>query len=183
MGLCAGSGHFYSATTKEMGLCAASGHIYSSATKEMGLCAGSRHFYSETTKKMGPCAASRHFFWVATWAWGAVCGIEAFLLGNDLGVVSSTTSVPPIYTYLQFSQVTGTDIDFLNNHNFLICGVGAYLLGSDQGNGAVCGIGAFLLGNDLGMGGSATSLPPIYTYLQFSQVTGTDIDFLNNHNF
>jgi hypothetical protein len=26
-------------------------------------------------------------------------------------------------------------------------------------------------------------LPPIYTYLQFSKVTGTDIDFLNNHNF
>jgi hypothetical protein len=67
---------------------------------------------------MGLCAASGHFFSVATKEMGSVCGVGAFLLGNDLGVRGSTTSLPPIYTYLQFSQVTGTDIDFLNNHNF-----------------------------------------------------------------
>jgi hypothetical protein len=67
---------------------------------------------------MGLCAASGHFFSAATKEMGSVCGVWAFLLGNDLGMRGSTTSLPPIYTYLQFSQVTGTDIDFLNNHNF-----------------------------------------------------------------
>src|SRR3990170_4805305 len=52
---------------------------------------------------------------------GSMCGVGAFLLGNDLVVRGSTTSLPPIYTYLQFSQVAGTDIDFLNNHNFWMC--------------------------------------------------------------
>src|SRR3990170_1491669 len=98
---------------------------------------------------------------------GSMCGVGAFLLGNDLVVRGSTTSLPPIYTYLQFSQVAGTDIDFLNNHNFWMCTAS----------------GHFFLGNDLVVRGSTTSLPPIYTYLQFSQVAGTDIDFLNNHNF
>jgi len=55
------------------------------------------------------------------------------------------------------------------------------LLGSDQGRGSVCDVGGFLLGSDLGA--QQPHLPPIYTYLQFSKVTGTDIDFLNNHNF
>jgi hypothetical protein len=95
------------------------------------------NFSRKRPRKWGLCAESGHFYSGATKEMWSVCGFGAFLLGNDLGLRSSTTSLPPIYTYLQFSQVTGTDIDFLNNHNFLICGVGAFLLGSDQGNG-VC---------------------------------------------
>jgi hypothetical protein len=60
-------------------------------------------FCSATTKEMG-----------------LICEIGGlFSLVHDLVLVSSSTaSLPPIYTYLQFSQVTGTDIEFLNNHNF-----------------------------------------------------------------
>jgi len=58
------------------------------------------------------------------------------------------------------------------------------LLGYDQGNGADHRDRGVFARSRLGLGFKLNSLlPPIYTYLQFSYVTGTDIDFLNNHNF
>jgi hypothetical protein len=41
-----------------------------------------------------------------------------------------------------------------------VCGVGAFLLGSDLG---VCGVGGFLLGSDLGVLNSLTS--PLYIHI------------------
>jgi hypothetical protein len=63
-----------------------------------------------------------------------------------------------------------------------VCGVGAFLLGSDQGNGGPCAVSGHFYSEATWLA-QQPYLPPIYTYLQFSKVTGTDIDFLNNHNF
>lgn len=111
-------------------------------------------------------------------------------LTRDFAPLPTSSHLPPIYTYWRKSKVTGTNIDFLNNHNFWMSTASGHVARQRPTKWGLCArSGHFCFFNDQCLGLFTRQprtpwglLPPIYTYCQKTKVTRTDIDFLNNHN-